>query len=304
MPRIVAEAPVDGIGRRKFLGMAGMGVASCALPPGERAGDVKGCGTLRIAHLCDPQFGFTSGNPAMKHRSVERGFENYRSDVARCEKAIAIVNELNPDMLLLGGDMAQRAKDIPLEWPRLLKMVKVPWMVTPGNHDFESRPGRGPDRVGLERFKSIFGRDHESCEVKGWRIIAGNSQFWFPSEAKDEQAEYETWIGAELEKARTFNGRVVLASHIPPFAHYPEEPDSYENCPRVFRAKRLESYSTSGARFYLAAHQHRLVARGYKSLSVLTGEALCANFDMRPTGFRMFEIKDDFSYSWNFIEVP
>ena len=291
--------------RKGFMAMAMCGMVSVPLAShgGQKAG-VEGSGTLRIAHLCDPQFGFSSGRPAMKHRSQERYVENYRADIARCEKAIAIINELNPDLLLFGGDMAQHAKDISLEWPRLLEQVKVPWMVTPGNHDFECRLGRGPDRVGLDRFKGVFGRDHESREIKGWRIIAGNSQFWFQSEAKSEQAEYETWIDAELEKARTCKGRVILASHIPPFAHDPEEPDSYENCPRVLRAKRLESYLASGARFYLAAHQHRLAAHGYRDLSILTGEAMCANFDVRPTGFRLFEVKDDFSYSWNFVEVP
>ena len=290
--------------RKDFIKMAVCGMASIPMAShGERKAGVEGFGTLRIAHLCDPQFGFTSGRPAMKHRSSERYVENYRADIARCERAIAIVNELKPDLLLFGGDMAQHAKDIPLEWPRLLRLVKVPWMVTPGNHDFEYHPGRGPDRVGLERFNGVFGRDHEVRDVKGWRIVAGNSQFWFPSEAKDEQTEYERWVGTELEKARTCDGRVILASHIPPFAHDPEETDSYENCPCVLRAKRLEAYIASGARFYLAAHQHRLAVRGYRNLTILTGEAMCANFDMRPTGFRLFEVKDDFSYSWNFVAV-
>ena len=95
----------------------------------------------------------------------------------------------------------------------------------------------------------------------------------------------------------------VAGSHIPPFAHDPEETDSYENCSCILRAKRLEAYIASGARFYLAAHQHRLVVRGYRNLTILTGEAMCANFDMRPTGFRLFEVNDDFSYSWNVIAV-
>ena len=96
---------------------------------------------------------------------------------------------------------------------------------------------------------------------------------------------------------------MILASHIPPFAHDPEEPDSYENCPRALRTKRLEAYIASGARFCLAAHQHRLAVHGYRDLTILTCEAMCANFDLRPTGFRLFEVNDDFSYSWNFMAV-
>jgi hypothetical protein len=32
-------------------------------------------------------------------------------------------------------------------------------------------------------------------------------------------------------------------------------------------------------------------------------EAVCANFDARPPGFRLLEANDDFSYTWNFIAV-
>ena len=287
------------IDRRGFLGITGLGLAACALPDEKRTD-----GTIRIAHLCDPQFGFTSGRQSLKHRAKDRYEANYKADIARCEKAIAIVNELKPDLLLFGGDMAHFAKDIPLEWPRLLKMVKVPWMATPGNHDFEYRPGYGPSRACIERFKSVFGRCYESRDIKGWRVIAGNSQFWFPSEAKAEQEEYESWIGAEFEKARAYGNKVIIASHIPPYACEYDEPDSYHSCPLALRKKRLEAYLASGARFYLTAHQHRVAARGYKDLTILTGEALCANMDLRPTGLRIFEAKENLSYSWNFVEVP
>ena len=67
--------------------------------------------------------------------------------------------------------------------------------------------------------------------------------------------------------------------------------------------ERLERYVASGVKFMLTAHQHRMVVRGYKSLTILGAEAMCDNFDMRPRGFRLFEVRQDLSYSWNFIEV-
>ena len=36
---------------------------------------------------------------------------------------------------------------------------------------------------------------------------------------------------------------------------------------------------------------------------MLGAEATCGNFDFSPQGFRLLEISDDFSYSWNFIAV-
>lgn len=63
------------------------------------------------------------------------------------------------------------------------------------------------------------------------------------------------------------------------------------------------AHDAAKPRFYFSGHQHRLAVRGYKNLVILGAEATCDNFDIRPQGFRMFEVNDDFSYSWNFVEV-
>lgn len=254
---------------------------------------------LRIAHLCDPQFGFITGKTGMAHRAKKHYKKNYKADIARCERALAAIDEIKPDLLLLGGDMTQWSRDLEVEWPRLLNGVKTPWMVTPGNHDM----GNSVTRENLDRFRKVFGRDREARDVKGWRVIAGNSQFWHPTELKDEQAAYEEWLARELETAKSSGGHVVLATHISPFAFMPDEKDSYDNCPTSLRTKRLEAYAASGVRFMLTAHQHRLVVRGYKDMTILTGEATCDNFDFRPQGFRLFEVRDNFSYSYEFMGV-
>ena len=290
-------------GRRQFLLGAAASALGCAVKTEVGARTAVGAEanglSLRIAHLCDPQFGFITSRPSMKGRSAEHSAENYKADLARCERAIERINALKPDLVLLGGDMTQRPEDVEKEWPKLVELIKSPWMVTPGNHDMGNRV----TRENLERFRAVFGRDREARDVKGWRIIAGNSQFWHPTELKDEQAAYRDWIGEELERAKACGGKVILASHIPPFAFTQDEKDSYDNHPRKGRLEKLESYAASGARFYLSAHQHRLVVRGYKSLVILGAEATCDNFDRRPPGFRLFEVREDFSYFWNFVEV-
>lgn len=281
------------ISRRNFsYGLLGVGALVGATPPVEKE-------TLRIAHLCDPQFGFVTRRESMKWRAAEHFNKNYAGDLARCEKAIEYINALGPDLLLLGGDMVQNVACIEKEWPRILEKVRVPWMITPGNHDMGNRV----TKENLNRFRRIFGRDHDAHDIKGWRIIAGNSQFWHPTELKDERAAYEHWVWDEIEKAKKYNGRVILATHIPPFAFTADENDSYDNCPTSLRMKKLEAYVSAGARFMLTAHQHRLAVRGYKTLSIFGAEALCGNFDLRPCGFRVLDVNPDFSYSWNFIKV-
>lgn len=253
---------------------------------------------LRIAHIGDPQFGFCDNN--QPDRTEEKFEENYRRDLLQFERVARAVNRKDCDLVLISGDMTQKPEHVIDEWPELLKLFKAPVVVTPGNHDM----GNNVLKANLERFKSVFGEDYRAFDLNGWRIIAGNTQFWYDTiDAASEKSAYEEWVAAELENAKKYGGRVILAGHIPPFAYCYNEDSSHENYPLDGRAGRLESYLAANVRFYLSGHMHRLCARGYKSLSVLTAEATCFNYDMRPPGFRMFEVADDFSYTWKFCET-
>ena len=118
-----------------------------------------------------------------RHVIVAAGTEKvYQGHPTTVMTADGRINEIKPDLVLLGGDMTQRPGDVEKEWPKLVERIKSPWMITPGN-------------------------------------------------------------------------------------------------------------------------QHRLVVRGYRNLVILGAEAACDNFDFRPQGFRLFEVRGDFSYSWNLIEV-
>lgn len=246
---------------------------------------------LTIAHIGDPQLGFTDGG--------EDPEAKYACDLATMERAIRVVNGLKPDVALISGDMVHRQADFLRDWPRLLPMFEVPVIATPGNHDVK----QSLERKALECYNSVFGRDFGTIDVKGWRIIYGNTQYWLETEETGLQAEYDKWVFAELERAKEMRGRVILAGHNAPFAHTEREPDGYENCPMATRFKRLDAYLAAGARFYLAGHMHRMCARGYKGIQILSAESLSRNFDSRPYGIRLFKVSDDFLFSWNFISI-
>ena len=245
---------------------------------------------ITIAHIGDPQLGFADD----EHREAK-----YREDLVRMERAIDAVNALRPDVALISGDMTHRHADIRRDWPRLLQLFKVRVVVTPGNHDVLQRLSR----EAVADFNAIFGHDYEALDVNGWRIIAGNTQYWLETDYAEGKARYEEWLKHELGQAASLNGRVILAGHNAPFAYRPDEDDGYENCPKSLRFKRLEAYAATGARFYLAGHMHRLVVRGIGDLTILSAESLSLNFDDRPFGFRVFKVADDFSFSWNFQQV-
>ena len=274
-------------GRREFLfGLAAMGTISAA---GKCA--ANDAATLRIAHLTDPQLGF--GRPEEDHEAV------YAADLARFERAVELVNGLKPDLALVTGDMTHRAEEVTRDWPRLVKAFKVPVAFAPGNHDM----GNSVVRAKLDRYLSVFGYDRKAFDVKGWRIVVGNTQYWRETELKAERAAYEAWLADELAKAKAHGGRVIVAGHIPPFADAHGEPDSYSNHPLKGREERMSAYLAAGAKFFLAGHTHRMGARGWKGLTILNAETTSRNFDARPHGFRMFEVRGEFDYSYNFVKV-
>ena len=290
--------------RRDFLKvMLGGAVAATAVPVSgavHEDSESSGIGrqSLRIVHIGDPQFGFCDNG--WPERSFDKFKENYALDLAAFERVAETVDRSGCDLVLISGDMTQNPEHVTREWPELIKRFRVPVVVTPGNHDM----GGKVRKKNVERFNSVFGRDYRAFDIKGWRIIAGNTQYWHDTaDAEGERAKYEEWVRSELSNAAKYNGKVVLMGHIPPFAYRFNEGSNHENYPHEGRKERLEMYLKAGAMFYLSGHMHRLCTRGYKDLTVLSAEATCFNYDCRPLGFRVFDVRDNFSYSWDFVKV-
>ena len=302
--------------RRKFLGfapvlaagaMAGrLGRAACPqAADGDESrrvednapyqgGESRRVPELRIVHLTDPQFGF--GAKFKSHA------ENYAEDLKRFEKALELAAKLKPDLIAVTGDMVNRAEDMEKDWPRLLGEIPGPVVFTPGNHDV----GTAMTRKDRDRYLKVFGYDRKTVNVKGWRIIAGNTQFLWNTELAAEQREYERWAAAELKRAaKECGGRVIVAGHYPPYTWKTTEKDNYENFPSKLRMKRLEAYRAAGVKYFLAGHTHGFAVRGWKDLAILNPETTSRDFDERPLGFRLLEIfspaLDDFIYSFKSV---
>ena len=277
--------------RREFLGgLTAMGFAGCT---GVRP--LADDGTVRIAHCGDPQLGMSWPRTPDKKRTEE----GYQKDLRRLEREIEVLNGMDLDLVYFAGDMTHDAEDVTRDWPRLLKRIRHPVAVSPGNHDMGNR--LTAERA--DRFVSVFGSEYRAFDLKGWRMIVGNSQYWRPTDETSRAAKYEEWVRAELAAAKASGRPLILASHIPPYVSLNVESDSYENYPRAGRAARLESYIDAGARFYLAGHTHTMLQRAWKGMAMLNAETTCMNFDGRPFGFRLLTIRPDASFTWEFNAI-
>ena len=251
-------------------------------------------GEILIAHCTDPQFGM--GMPRAGRAMTEEG---YQHDLDRCLSAIEIINGLDPDLVCITGDMTHSAKDVAKDWPRLLKMYKPPVVVAPGNHDVGNRL----TAESVARFKAVFGRDYTAVTVRGWRIIAANSIYWWPNKEPVLRAAHDKWFAEELAGAKARGEKIIVATHVPPFVRKSDEPDSHSNHPLDGRLARLDACIDAGVKFYLAGHTHKFCEKKYRDLPILNAETTCLNGDRRPFGFRLLRIRPDLSYDYDFVSV-
>ena len=277
--------------RRQFLKgslFSGAAVASggCAALVGASS---RSDGTIRIAHCGDPQLGFSKSGDE----------QAYFDDLERCEREIAAVNRLRPDLCFIAGDMVDHAPNLERDWPRLIRLFEVPVIVTPGNHDM----GNELTKENVERFERVFGYEYRSVKVGEWRFISGNSQYWRPTGETVRKERYERWLKAELDAAKAKGEPVILGTHIPPFMRTMWEDDDYENYPKDDRYRRFGMYVDNGVKFYLAGHTHRVYMRAEQGIMVFNAETTCRNFDATPFGFRLLTIRADGSYSWDFQPI-
>lgn len=240
-----------------------------------------------IAHCGDPQFGYDA--------QLE-GEAAYRACLRRMELTIAKINEIRPDCVCIAGDMVQNWNQAKRDWPRLLKAIRCPWIVTAGNHDI-------PDPRSKEQacaFAEVFGADHSARTVKGWRIISFNGQFERDPGRHDD---YVAWRDGELAALKASGLPGIVLTHQPMLLSRIDEGDTKENYPKSFRKDLMDRMSDAGVRFVLAGHTHRLQTRAFRGLPVLNAETTCRNFDERPYGFRLLKSDGGPDYSWDFVAI-
>jgi Icc-related predicted phosphoesterase len=239
-------------------------------------------GSLRIAHVCDPQLGF--------------GRDGFEADVKRFEQLVEQVNARMPDVVLIAGDLVNVVNDSSVSaFKDLLAKFQSPVILTPGNHDV-------PDPVteeSLKRYRETFGDDFVAWEGKGYLILSVNSQLWRQA-PEEETKKQEQKLRQALKEAKEKKLSVILMTHVPPFVDEPEEKDQYFNLSQETRMKWLTLAKEGGAFLWLSGHTHRTGRRAYNGITLLNGETTSQNFDGHPFGFRLLTVCSDQQWDWDF----
>lgn len=137
-----------------------------------------------------------------------------------------LIKEEAPDLVISLGDLvdwySDENRDMAIE---LMNDLNLPWLVTPGNHDFERLERRDEDRTG--DIVQILAKDGYEISKSGWsqcgielhnRLIEadGVGLLLMNSAFSDVPPGTKEWLDESLERCRTN----LLFTHVP--LHVPE----------------------------------------------------------------------------------
>jgi len=229
--------------------------------------------------LTDPQFGMFDSNVSFEKETI------------LYEKAVAKINSLNPDFVVITGDFVNDPKspsqieEFKRNTAKINPAIRVYY--SPGNHDI----GQIPDKESLKKYKKNYGSDRFSFEHKGSSFIGFNSGLIKAKLEKPEQKQYN-WLTKKLKES-------LKAQHIILFCHYPffiktvDEPTAYSNIDLEYREKYLDLFNDNKVNAVFSGHYHNNSLSTYGNVQLVTTSALGKPLGKAPSGMRIVKVFSD-----------
>lgn len=232
-----------------------------------------------FAQLTDPQFGMFDSN---------LGFEK---ETVLYEKAVAKINSLNPDFVVITGDFVhdQNSAAQISEFKRITAKIKSTIKVyySPGNHDI----GQVPNEESLKKYRKNYGSDRFSFEHKGSLFIGFNTGLIKAKLEKPEKEQFN-WLAGKLQQSQHAQ-HIILFTHYPFFNKTVDEPTAYSNIDQEYREKYLRLFSDNRVAAVFSGHYHNNSLSNYGNVQLVTSSALGKPLGKAPSGFRIIKVYND-----------
>jgi 3',5'-cyclic AMP phosphodiesterase CpdA len=216
---------------------------------------------------------------------------NFEKETVLYEKAVAKINILKPDFLVITGDFVHDPNSASQinEFKRITAKInsKISIYYAPGNHDI----GQIPDEASIKKYKKNYGSDTFSFRHKGSSFIGYNSGYIKAKLSEPEQKQYN-WLAKKIKKS-------VNAQHIILFSHYPffnktvDEPTAYSNIDLESRKKYLDLFNTNKVEAVFTGHYHNNSLAKYGKVELVTTSALGKPLGKAPSGLRIIKVFSD-----------
>lgn len=237
---------------------------------------------FRFVQLCDTQI----------------GMGGYQHDLNTFNQAIAQINAIKPDFVVICGDLVNHAHDSTYnDFMRLYKQFKVKCYLAPGNHDV----GNVPTKASLAYYRKMIGKDYFVFKNKGAAFVITNTQLW-KEDVPFESTKHHSWFNRTMDSLGKGQNQIFVIGHYPIFIKSPDEDEVYYNLPKLKRQRILSVLIKNKVKAYLSGHKHEFIENNFENIAFVTGETTSLNFDKRPLGFRLWEVHSD-SISHQFVPL-
>jgi DNA repair exonuclease SbcCD nuclease subunit len=185
------------------------------------------------------------------------------------KRAVAMINDRNPDVVILSGDIGEN----PQAWDEaksILRKLKPPLYYIPGNHDVHSSD--------VERYRKAFGKDFYDFQVKNVKFVMIDSELLgnyddygarnpapLPPRTEEESQTMLAWLTAlhgneksqERHEERPAREVIIGVQHIPVFhdGRFPD-PKPYWVVSDPYRAREMNALHQLGIKHMLVGHWH------------------------------------------------
>jgi 3',5'-cyclic AMP phosphodiesterase CpdA len=262
---------------------------------------------FEFVFMADCQLGayatFSGMNEADVARYAERGMrveivpgvEGYAWDAERYRTAIAAVNALEPEFVVMGGDMvddpaSQEQYETLMEITAALDHdIAMHWV--PGNHDIaDDTVVPTPERIAT--YRDAFGPDYYAFDHGGVRFIVLNTVVVdHPERSSDALAEQMEFLREEIDRVRNGDGTGIVFGHHPLFTREPNEEDTYWNLPRDRRRNLLAEFHRGRISHAFAGHWHRNSVARDGAFEMVTSGPVGYPLGDDPSGIRVVRVE-------------
>ncbi len=219
---------------------------------------------------------------------TQLGFGGYEHDVKSFEIAVEQINKLNPDFVVICGDLVNNRSDSSFaDFKEIVSGFKMPFYNAPGNHDV----GKIPTDKTLNYYRKTIGKDYYKFQNKGYSFIVANTQLWKVN-LESESEKHDNWFKETL-KEQSANHPVFVIGHYPLYVDTLEEKETYHNLPLVKREEILKLFKKNNVVAYLTGHTHKIVINKIENIQLVSGGTTSRNLDETPLGFRLWDVSPD-----------
>ena len=185
------------------------------------------------------------------------------------------INGSGADLVIHTGDLAVDGadKDEDLTFCMdLMRQVKIPMLIVPGNHDVGHLPGslQPVDATRLARWRSLVGPDYWLEDAGNWRLI-GLDSLLMGMENDEQETQFE-WLERAL--ATRAGRRVAMFAHKPLFVDTPDEGDTgYWSIRPAQRQRLYDLIAAHDVALYASGHLHWAWKGRFNDTSLVWGPA-------------------------------